>query len=69
MDTTDIDVLELKGQLARQGTPMWKAASSIGVSPPALSHYLCGRIKAPPSLRSKLEKFLGLEPGALKRQA
>lgn len=64
----DIDVPELKAHLARQNIPQWKMAAAVGVAPSTFSHYLVGRFSPPPSLRLKIEKYLGLPEGALLRK-
>lgn len=67
--THDIDIRELNACLARQGKFRWEAASQIGVGGSTFSHYLSGRLRAPPSLRAKLEQWLQLEPGTLRATA
>ena len=62
----DISIPELRANLARQGKRMWQAAAHVGVGPSTLTEYLNGRLRSPPSLRMKLERFLDLKPGTLR---
>ncbi len=65
MQTTTVNVRELRAALARQGMPQWKLAATLDVSPSTLSAYLHGHPGAPANLRQRIEAALGLDDGAL----
>lgn len=64
----DVDMPELRAHIARQGKRLWQGAVCVGVSPSTLSDWLNCRTPSPPGLRVRLERWLGLTPGTLKRE-
>ncbi len=62
----DIDLPELKAELARRRIPQWKLGHMLGYSESSISQFL--RLVTPPPrrLREDIEDLLGLETGELK---
>jgi hypothetical protein len=64
--THDISLPELRAHMARQNKRQWQVAAAVGVSSSTFGDYLSGRLRAPPSFRSQVEKVLQLAPGTLR---
>lgn len=63
--TCRIRRLKLAGVLAERAKPFYMLAAEVGISPATLSQMLHGHRPTPSSLAQRIEKELGLEPGAL----
>ncbi len=60
-----IDVGKLREKLVRRNLAQWQLAKELDLPPSTFSGYVRGARPAPPNLRRRIEKALGLKDGDL----